>query len=178
MRRFVLLIFLFSLLASASFVLAQQATTASADEDQTAVCSFDSDREVSVQYGKVPLDPKKQKIWGGTVPEGKPWGPGGRAMAMFSNGPIQVGGQLLPAGAYTMFLVASEKKMTLIVSKQGFVNASYNPEQDLVRASLEFAVLPSPEPQLKLTFAHISPNECDLRVDIYKSRGSIVFQRK
>lgn len=148
-------------------VLAQDTTTTA-----TAICSFDADRELKADYQKVAFNLKKP------VPYGKPWAPGGRPLTLFTNSTVEIGGKVLPAGAYTMFVVPTAKQWTLIISKSTDLSGRYDEQQDLVRVAMESGELPAPEPEFKASFAHVAPDQCSFRLDLAKNGNWAIFRKK
>jgi hypothetical protein len=90
-------------------------------------------------------------------------------MALFTNTPIQVGSRTLPIGAYTLFVVPNSKQWTLIVSKSTDTSGAYDPQQDLVRVAMDSGELPSPEENMSVSFAHVAPQQCNIRFDLEKT---------
>jgi hypothetical protein len=132
----------------------------------SATCNFDEDKQLVVEYQHVPISSKKPIS--AQVPFGKVWAPGGKAMTLFTNTPIQIGSRTLPIGAYTLFLIPNSKQWTLIVSKSTDTSGAYDQQQDLVRVPMDSGELPSPEGNLSVSFAHVSPQQCNIRVDLDK----------
>jgi hypothetical protein len=158
-----------SALLSLTCVLTLSGVAAWAQDDASgasATCNFDEDKQLVVQYQHVPINPKKPIS--AQVPFGKAWAPGGKAMALFTNTPIQIGSRNLPIGAYTLFVVPNSKQWTLIVSKSTDTSGVYDPQQDLVRVQMESGELPSPEENLNVSFAHVAPQQCNIRFDLEK----------
>jgi len=80
-----------------------------------------------------------RKIWGGLIPYGKVWRAGANeATTLITQRAIEVGGQTIPAGAYTLFVLPEEDgKAQLIVNKQiGQWGLQYDEKQDLLRVPL------------------------------------------
>lgn len=50
----------------------------------TATCSFDADRELTVEYQRVSFNLKKP-VFGHEIPYGKAWAPGGKPLTLFTN---------------------------------------------------------------------------------------------
>src|ERR1700689_1662842 len=69
----------------------------------SATCNFDEDKQLVVQYQHVAVNLKKPL--NGQVPFGKVWAPSGKAMALFTNTPIQIGSKTLPMGAYNLYVI-------------------------------------------------------------------------
>jgi hypothetical protein len=146
------------------------------DTTSTATCNFDVDKELTVEYQRVSFDLKKSA--GHEVPYGKPWAPGGRPMTLFTNSEVEIGGKVLPVGAYTMFAVPTQKRWTLIVSKSTDMTGRYDEQQDLVRVAMESGELAAPEPMFKASFAHVAPDQCNFRLDLAKVANWATFQKR
>ncbi len=143
--------------------------TARAQDDPnsaSATCNFDEEKQLVVQYEHVNVNLKKPLNM--QVPFGKVWAPGGKAMALFTNTPIQIGSKSLPMGAYNLYLIPTSKQWTLVISKGTDVAAPYNEGDDLIRIPTEAGELPSPEPTLSVSFAHVAPQQCNIRIDLDK----------
>ncbi len=119
-----------------------------------------------MQYQRVPVNLKKPLAL--QVPFGKVWAPGGKPMTLFTNTAVQIGSVTVPIGAYTMYVIPGARQWTLIVSKSTDVSGNYDDQQDLVRVPLDSGELPSPEPAFSLSFAHIAPQQCNIRMDLDK----------
>lgn len=132
----------------------------------SAACNFNDESQVVVQYERVSVNLKKPLS--NQVPFGKVWAPGGKAMTLFTNTPLQIGSRNLPVGAYTLFVIPNSKQWTLIVSKSTDVSGAYDQQQDLVRVPMDSGELPSPEESLNVSFAHVSPKQCNIRFDLEK----------
>jgi len=155
------------------------ASAAFAQDDPTAVtatCNFDEEKQLVLQYQHVPFTPKKPLSF--QIPFGKVWAPGGKPMTLFANTAVQIGDRTVPIGAYTMFLIPNAKQWTLIISKSTQTTGSYDDQQDMVRLQMETGELPSPEPEFRVSFAHIAPDQCSIRVDMDKYGHFAVFQEK
>ncbi len=90
-------------------------------------------------YSKDPQTGAKRKIWGGLVPYGKVWRMGANeATTMITQKPIVLGGQTIPAGAHTLFVLPAEDgSAKLIVNNQiGQWGLQYDEKQDLCRVPM------------------------------------------
>jgi hypothetical protein len=146
------------------------------DNAATATCNFDEDKQLAVQYEHLILNLKKPLAL--QIPFGKAWSPGGKPMTLFTNTPVEIGGRKLAIGAYTLFILPNAKQWTLIVSKSTDMTGNYDEAQDLVRVPMESGELPSPEAQLNVSFAHIAPDQCSIRLDAEKTGHFAVFQKR
>jgi hypothetical protein len=142
----------------------------------TATCNFNEEKQLVTEYRQVPINLKK--ALSDQVPFGRPWAPGGKPMTLFTNTPIQVGSTMLPIGAYTMFVIPDAKEWTLVVSKSTEMSGKYNESEDAVRVPMESGELPSPESALNVSFGHIAPNQCNIRVDLAKRGHFALFEAK
>lgn len=143
----------------------------------TATCTFDSNKQMSVEYQRISIDPEKP-VFGHRIPYGKVWAPGGKPMTLFINSPVTLEGKNIPVGAYTMFVLPTQNEWTLVVSKDTDTSGNYDKQQDLMRVPMEYGQLPSPEGQFSIYFAHIAPNQCSMRLDLADSRAWTVFQEE
>jgi hypothetical protein len=142
-----------------------------------ATCNFDADKQLMAEYQIILINPKKP-IFGREIPAGKVWAPGGKPMTLFSNTPVEIGGQQLAAGAYTMFVIASPKQWTLIVSKSTDTSGNYDEKMDLVRVPMESGELPAAESQFRVSFEHVAPDQCSLRLDMATMANGAIFKQR
>jgi Protein of unknown function (DUF2911) len=166
---------LFVLAASLLFCtsLFGQGTTSGA----TATCNFDSSRQVAVGYQRITVNVKKP-VFGEAIPYDKVWAPGGKPLALFVNSPVTIGGKEVPTGAYTMFVIPSEKQWTLIVSKSTDTSGRYDEGEDLARVPMEYGTLSRPESEFSIYFAHVAPDQCSMRLDLERARAWVIFQER
>jgi Protein of unknown function (DUF2911) len=150
-----------------------QGTTSGA----TAGCNFDSNKQVAVEYQRMTVNVKKP-VFGEEIPYNKVWAPGGKPLTLFLNSPVTIGGKELVTGAYTMFVVPSEKQWTLIVSKSTDTSGGYDEGEDLVRVPMEHGELTTPENEFSIYFAHVAPDRCSMRLDLGSARAWVIFQEK
>jgi hypothetical protein len=165
------LIAVFVALSFACPAFAQNAPSTS-----TATCNFDDEKQLVVEY--LPVSVNLKKAVSTQIPFGKPWAPGGKPITLFTNTPLQVRSTKLPVGAYTMFVIPDGKQWTLIVSKSTEMTGAYDAQQDIVRVPMDSGELPSPESSLFVSFAHVAPGQCNLRVDLDKRGHFAEFMAK
>ena len=77
-----------------------------------------------------------------------------------------------------MFIVPEEKSWTLVISKSTDTSGKYDEAQDIARIPMQFGKLQQAEPAFTAYFAHIAPDQCNLRLDLEKARAWVVFKRK
>lgn len=143
----------------------------------TAVCDFDSTHQIAVEYAPVTVD-LKRFTFGREIPFNRAWTPGGRPLTLFINHPVIVGDKELPVGAYTMFVIPSEKQWTLVVSRSTDTSGKYDEREDLARVPMQTGELSSAENEFSVYFAHEGPDRCSMRLDLAKQRAWIGFQEK
>ncbi len=161
-----------------SVLLCIAAGTALAEEKTaTATCNFNRAQQLAVRYRQVVVGAKK-KVLGKMIPYGQVWAPGGKPMTMFTNTPVSVGAKDVPTGAFTLFVIPDEKNWTLVISKSTDTSGKYDEHQDLARVPMQVGSLSSPEPQFSVYFAHVAPDQCNMRLDLQKARAFIPFKVK
>ena len=143
----------------------------------TATCIFDADKELKADYQRISFNLKKP-VFGREIPYGKAWAPGGKPLVLFTNSTVEIGGKVLPVGAYTMFVLPTPKQWTLIISKSTDLSGRYDEQQDLVRVAMQSGELPMPESEFKVSFAHVTPDQCSFRLDLAKVGNWATFQSK
>lgn len=171
MHRFRPALLLFALLLS---VVCLSWAQDSSSNSATATCNFDENKQLVVEYQPVTLNLKKPVSL--QVPFGKVWAPGGQPMTLFTNTDVQIGSKLLPTGAYTLFVIPTSKRWTLVISKGTDLKAAYNEQQDLVRVPMDAGELPNPEPDLAISFARVAPTQCNIRLDLDKDGHFASFE--
>lgn len=95
---------------------------------------------VTVAYGRPGVKGRNGKIWGELVPynggDPRPWGAGanGNAVITFAE-EVTINGKPLAAGTYGLMMIPSEKKWTIVFSKNGTKRAArrYKKEEDALR---------------------------------------------
>jgi hypothetical protein len=138
----------------------------------SATCTFDDGKQTTTRYKPVVFGRNEG------APMGQVWAPGGLAMALFTEAGVTLGNTLIPAGAYTMYLLPGKKDWTLIVSRNATIDSKYDKNQDLVRANMQTGELSQAEGQLKVFFGHIGPKRCEINVDYGKKRAWMDFIEK
>ncbi len=128
--------------------LSLQAQPARVSGSEITSVNIDGNR-VTLAYGRpFSKDPKTgamRKIWGGLVPFGQVWRTGANeATLLITQHPIELGGLLVPAGAYSLFSLPLEGGSSkLIINKQiGHWGTQYDERQDFGRVNLVRESLP------------------------------------
>ena len=137
-----------------------------AQDSQTTFCDFDDGNQISIQYNPTVKDQPRN---------GKVWSPG---ITMFVQTPLTFGGSPIGLGAYSIHLIPDHKNWTLIVNKGVTAGAAYNSAQDIARGSMDIGEIPEPMKSLQLSFAHMAPKQCSLRVYYQKTGAFADFMEK
>jgi Protein of unknown function (DUF2911) len=93
--------------------------------------------DVTITYSRPGV--KGRKIWGGLVPYGSVWRTGANAATTIQfTEDVQVEGQPLPAGTYSIHTIPGEKEWTLIFNKEAnqWGSYSYDAAKDAVRVKV------------------------------------------
>jgi hypothetical protein len=154
---------------SQSFFSAAAAAEQADSDDKivTASCDFDDGKEISAQYDSSAMSPKDEPR------SGKVWLPAGSPITLYTQVPIILNHVEIPIGAYSMYVLPNKKEWTLIVNKNVTNPKTYDDKQDLVRARMELGGVNSPPKQLHLSFAHVAPKQCSIRL-YYETTGAFV----
>ena len=146
--------------------------TDSAPGSASAYCNLTDGKEISIQYQNS-ADVTKEEPHPGKV-----WLPGGTPITLFTEAPLTIANANIPVGAYSLFVLPNKKDWTLIVSRNVVPGSSYDEKQDLVRARMEMGQISAPSKQLQISFAHMAPKLCGLRLYAGKTGAFVDFQEK
>jgi len=138
----------FAFAASAPFLLAQQPATAPTPvppprvrlpqvSQAATVKQAIGLNDVTIVYSRPGV--KGRKIWGGLVPWGAVWRTGANSATTFQvTEDVQVEGQPLPAGTYSLHTIPGEKEWTIIFNKEAkqWGSYSYDPASDALRVKV------------------------------------------
>jgi Protein of unknown function (DUF2911) len=137
------------------------------NDPASASCDFADGKEITMQYNNAVMSEKDQPH------NGKVWLPAGSPMTLFTQVPITLNHQDLAVGAYSVYVIPNKKEWTLIVSRNVTNPKTYDEKQDLVRAPMEIGGISGPPKQLQVSFAHIAPKQCSVRL-YYETIGAFV----
>lgn len=149
-----------------SAILAQQNT---ASQTTRTDCTFADGNQLSVQYNTGRSEEPRN---------GKLWLPGGSPMILFAETPLSLGSSTIGPGAYSVYTIPGKKEWTLIVNRNVTAGSQYNASQDLARAPMETGEIDQPQKQIQLSFAHIAPKDCSLRLYYGKVGAFAEFQER
>jgi len=171
MKKFALLTAL--VFAVAIYAPAQQDKSKRPSPPASAECKFSDGKSVKIDYSSPRA--KSRKIFGGLVPYGQVWRTGANESTTFvTDSAVNVGGQNVPAGSYTIFTVPEADKWTLVISKKtGEWGTDYpGPSEDLARIPMTVSKTAAPVENFTLGFDQ-SGNNCTLHMEWENTRASI-----
>ena len=160
------------ILALFIFAKASEQAGGADQNSSTAFCDFDDGQEVSIRYNGSITNPKDEPR------NGKLWAPGGSPMTLFTAIPLELGSSTIPTGAYSVYVIPNKKEWTLIVNKNVTAGAAYDEKEDVARSSMELGEVDTPPKQLQVSFAHIAPKDCSIRLYYGKTGAFIDFKEK
>jgi hypothetical protein len=154
------------LVANAAFAQQPDADANSA----TAFCDFADNQEISVRYNTATSKDEPHN--------GKVWLPGGKPLTLFAGAPISFNNASIAVGAYSIYVIPNKKEWTLIVNKNITPGAAYDQTQDVARGPMELGEVDSPPGQLQVSFAHVGPKQCSIRLYYGKTGAFADFLEK
>jgi len=166
-------IFLAGFAASAIPIRAQVASPPA-----RAACKFADGKTITVNYSSPRMHGRK--IFGGLVPYGEVWRAGADdATSFVTTADVVMSGKNVPAGRYTIFILPTAAKWTLIISKQvGEFGIPYPGEQyDFARVDMKISKLPSPLENFTISFDPAG-SSCAMKLDWETTRASIDIVEK
>jgi hypothetical protein len=169
-KRIALLVF--AILTLTLFASAQASPPAS------ATCDLGGGRTIKTDYSSPRL--KGRKMVGGQDPYGQVWRNGANAATTFvTSSDIVVGGKNVPAGSYTLFVLPTADKWTLIINKKtGEWGIPYKYESDeLARIDMKMSKLPSPVENFTIAYDKTSTG-CTLREEWDTTRATVDISAK
>ena len=175
-KRIALLVF--AILTLTLFASAQASPPAS------ATCDLGAGKTIKTDYSSPRL--KGRKIFGGLDPYGKVWRNGANAATTFvTSVDVMVGGTNVPAGSYTLFILPTAEKWTLIINKKTTREGGkplwgipYKYESDeLARIDMKMSKPPSPVENFTIAYDK-SPTGCTLREEWDTTRATVDISAK
>jgi Protein of unknown function (DUF2911) len=157
---------------------AQQDKSQRPSPPATATLDLGGGQSITIDYSSPRA--KGRTIFGGLVPYGKVWRAGANEATSFVNtADVTVGGTLVPAGHYTLFVIPEQDKWTLIISKKtGEWGTNYaGPSNDLARIDMKVAKLSSPVENFTISFDKSSSGGT-LNMAWENTRASVPVTRK
>jgi hypothetical protein len=174
-KRIALLVF--TILTLTLFASAQASPPASAS------CDLGMGKTIKTDYSSPRL--RGRKMVGGVDPYGKVWRNGANAATtLVTSADIVVGGKNVPAGSYTLFVLPTADKWTLIINKKT-TNAGkpiwgipYTYESDeLARIHMKMSAPPSSVENFTIAYDK-TPTGCTLREEWDTTRATVDISAK
>ncbi len=169
-KRIALLVF--SILTLTLFASAQASPPAS------ATCDLGGGKTIKTDYSSPRL--KGRKMVGDHDPYGQVWRNGANNATTFvTSADVVVGGTNVPAGSYTLFVLPTAEKWTLIINKKtGEWGIPYTYEKDeLARIDMKMSKPPSPVENFTIAYDKTSTG-CTLREEWDTTRASVSISAK
>jgi hypothetical protein len=146
---------------------------------QQTSCKFADGKAITVQYSSPRM--RGRKVYGDLVPYGEVWRAGAdEATSFVTNAGVTVSGKDVPAGRYTLFVLPTRTKWTLIISKQiGEWGIPYpGAKYDFARMDMNLSKLSSPLENFTISFDPASTS-CTMKLDWETTRASVdIAERK
>lgn len=130
--------------------------------------------QATVTYSRPSM--KGRTIFGSLVPYGEMWRTGAnKATELKLEGNVAINGQILPAGAYSLFTIPGEKEWTVIINKNTELwgTGGYKQEEDVMRFQVKVQSHASTE-SFTIGFSNIKDNSAVL--EIYWETTMISFE--
>jgi hypothetical protein len=130
-------------------------------------------KKITVDYSRPSM--RGRKIVGGLVPYNKVWRTGADSATSFTTGTdLDIGGERVPKGSYTLYTWPSEKGWKLIINKQtGQWGTEYDQAQDLARVDMKREALPKPVETFTISFSPVKNNATNLVLEWENTRLSV-----
>jgi hypothetical protein len=157
---------LFSTTATAQLELPQPSPTASVSQRVGLT-------DVSIEYSSPAVN--KRKIWGGLVPNDKPWRTGANASTKITfSRDVTIGGKAVPAGTYAVVSFPTAKGWTIALNSDTKTNGGpeYDPKKDVVRVTPKTSAIPHRE---RMTFVFSDTTESQTTLDLEWEKLRVSF---
>jgi hypothetical protein len=144
----------------------------------SASCDLGSGKTIKTDYSSPRL--KGRKMIGEHEPYGKVWRNGANEATTFvTSADLVVGGKAVPAGSYTLWVVPSPDKWTLIINKKtGEWGTPYTYEADeLARVDMKLSKTSSPIENFTIAYDKTATG-CTLREEWDTTRATIDIAAK
>jgi Protein of unknown function (DUF2911) len=167
-------------LAATSFCLAGSGTQPSGKTPAETEATF-AGKTVAIKYNKVSANGRT--VFGGSdalLKENTVWRPGtGNPTTLYTSAELNLGGLVVPPGAYTLYIQLDPKGWQLIVSKaKGAAANVYRQSQDLGRATMTMGKTPSHIENLKFSVVRGGGNGGNLKLEWANVAASVPFTVK
>jgi len=143
-----------------------------------AQCKLADGKTITIDYSSPRM--KGRKIFGELVPYGKVWRAGANEATTFvTTGDTSVGGTTVPAGSYTIFVIPTAEKWTLVISKKtGEWGTAYPGEaNDLARVDMAVSKTSAPVENFTIDFDQ-DGGGCTLQMKWENTQASVKVAAK
>jgi hypothetical protein len=137
-----------------------------------AICTFDDGKDMKVEYSSAAAKRGEQ------FHDGRLWEPGGSPMFLFTEAELSIAGSVIPAGAYSLYVIPEKRNWTLVVNRNTSAAGNYDQRQDLARTPMEIGESDVLVPQVQVALAHVAPKQCNLRLYYEKTGAWAEFHEK
>lgn len=144
----------------------------------SATCDLGGGKTITTAYSSPRL--RGRKMVGGQDPYGKVWRNGANEATTFvTTADVVVGGKRVPAGSYTLFVLPTADKWTLIINKKtGEWGIPYKYESDeLARIDMKMSTPASPVENFTIAYDQ-SGSGCTLREEWDTTRATVDISAK
>ncbi len=128
---------------------------------------------LDIQYHRPAV--RGRQIWGNIVPYGQVWRTGANeATTIRFSDPVQVNGQKVPAGTYSLFSIPNQDRWTLILNRRARQLGAweYDPREDVLRFDVKPKAVPLTE---WLTYEIYPASTGTAYVDLYWEKLRVSF---
>jgi hypothetical protein len=129
------------------------------------VCTFDDGKDVRIEY----YDSVAKRDEG--FREGRPWEPGGSPMFLFTQTAVTLSGSVIPAGAYSLYIIPEKKDWSLVVNRNVTAGTKYDEKEDLARGQMQIGAIDTPAKQPQIVLGHLGAKQCSMRL-YYQETGA------
>ena len=99
-------------------------------------------------------------------------------MWLFTQAELSLDTSEIPIGAYSIYIIPEKEDWILIVNKNVSAQSKYNEHEDLARAKMSLGQLSEPQKEVSVSFGHIAPKQCNMRIYYGKSGAWAEFKEK
>ena len=119
--------------------------------------------QLEVQYNSP--SKKDREIFGALVPYGEVWRTGANEATVFTTAsPLAIGGEVLPAGSYSLFTIPGETEWTVIFNAvtDQWGAFDYDAEQDVLRTTAAPSSAEALQESFSISFEEVSDSDAEL----------------
>jgi hypothetical protein len=156
---------------------------AAAQQDKSKRPSPPGTAEITLKVKKITIDYSRpsmrgRKIMGDLVPFGQVWRTGANeATSLTTDGNLNIGGTVVPAGKYTIYSLPTESGWKLIINKQtGQWGTEYEMSKDLARIDMKKSATKAPVEQFTISFNSTGPDSADLVMEWENTSVSVAVK--